>query len=345
MSRDGSGNYTLPSGNPVVPNTIISSGGWANPTLSDIAAALTQSLSKDGQTVPTANLPMGNFRHINVANAANRTDYAAAGQIQDGGLTTLSSVSGTDTITANSSPAVAAYAAGQCFDFIAAGTNLSSAVTLNINGLGAKNVTKLGTVGLIPGDILNGQSVRVRYDGTQFQITSQIQPGLVLLSSQSASSSASIDFTGFVSSLYTNYVLEFSDYVPSATSNEIWMRLSQSGTFVTSANYTYAWSFATSAPALSSAGAANDTKTQLTNGVNTGSGLGVSGRITLFSPSATSSFKRAIWDLMNANGTSTVRVCGGLSFAPNTNAVDGIRILPASGTIASGVFKLYGERA
>lgn len=48
MPRDSNGNYTLPSGNPVVPGTIISSD-WANPTLQDIANELTQSLSRTGE--------------------------------------------------------------------------------------------------------------------------------------------------------------------------------------------------------------------------------------------------------------------------------------------------------
>lgn len=47
MPRDSSGNYSLPFGNPVVPGSIIESS-WANTTLSDIAAALTDSLPRDG---------------------------------------------------------------------------------------------------------------------------------------------------------------------------------------------------------------------------------------------------------------------------------------------------------
>ncbi|HKS72389.1 MAG TPA: hypothetical protein VJQ82_04280 [Terriglobales bacterium] len=171
MARDGAGNYSLPSGNPVVPNTVISSGGWANPTLSDIAAAITQSLSKDGQTTPTANLPMGNFRHTNVANAANRTDYAAAGQVQDSGMQWLTGIAGTDTITASLAvPPVAAYVAGQVFRFIAAGANTGSNVSLNINSLGAKSITKNGTSVLVAGDIPSGAVVTVVYDGAQFQM-------------------------------------------------------------------------------------------------------------------------------------------------------------------------------
>jgi hypothetical protein len=47
MSRDVNGNYTLPSGNPVVTGTVIASN-WANTTLDDIATALTGSLDRSG---------------------------------------------------------------------------------------------------------------------------------------------------------------------------------------------------------------------------------------------------------------------------------------------------------
>ena len=57
MSRNGSGTYSLPAGNPVVTGTTISST-WANNTLSDIASALTDSVAADGQTPMTGNLDM-----------------------------------------------------------------------------------------------------------------------------------------------------------------------------------------------------------------------------------------------------------------------------------------------
>lgn len=47
MPRDVAGNYTLPAGNPVVTNTLISSV-WANTTLSDLATAMTNSLDRTG---------------------------------------------------------------------------------------------------------------------------------------------------------------------------------------------------------------------------------------------------------------------------------------------------------
>jgi len=57
MSRNGSGTYTLPAGNPVVTNTTISST-WANNTLADMSTALTGSIAADGQTTITGNLQM-----------------------------------------------------------------------------------------------------------------------------------------------------------------------------------------------------------------------------------------------------------------------------------------------
>jgi hypothetical protein len=170
VPRNGSGAFNLVSGNPVVPSTVVSST-WANNTLNDIASGLTQSLSSDGQTTPVANLPMATFRHTNVGNAVARTDYAAAGQVQDGSLQWLTSVAGTNTITASITPSPTVYAAGQTFHFTAAATN-TGAVTLNINGLGAKSVTKQGTVALAAGDIASAAVVTVVYDGTQFQLQS-----------------------------------------------------------------------------------------------------------------------------------------------------------------------------
>jgi len=80
MSRNGSGTYTLPAGNPVVTGTTISST-WANNTLTDIATALTGSLAADGQTTATGNLKMGNNRVTGLADGIASTDAATVNQI------------------------------------------------------------------------------------------------------------------------------------------------------------------------------------------------------------------------------------------------------------------------
>ena len=90
-------------------------------------------------------------------------------QLQAGSASTYITAAGADTITGTVSPTLTAYTTGQQFSFVAAGTN-TTAVTLNIDGVGAKAVTRAGTTALAAGDILTGQVALVEYDGTQFQL-------------------------------------------------------------------------------------------------------------------------------------------------------------------------------
>jgi microcystin-dependent protein len=168
MARNGAGTYTLPAGNPVTTGTTISSS-WANSTLNDIASGLTTSLAYDGQTAPVANLPMATYAHTGVGNATVRTMYASAGQVQDGTFQFLTSVAGTNSITGIAPISMTALVAGQTFRFVAAATN-TSGVTLNINSIGVKSITKNGTIALTANDILINSVVTVIYDGTQFQL-------------------------------------------------------------------------------------------------------------------------------------------------------------------------------
>src|SRR5690348_5744141 len=85
----------------------------------------------------------------------------------------FSTVGGTaNAITLTNSPPVMAYGGGLGLQFKATGTN-SGAVTVNVDGLGTKNVYKLynGTLqALSAGDIVSGAIYDITYDGTQFQI-------------------------------------------------------------------------------------------------------------------------------------------------------------------------------
>ena len=78
MSRNGSGVYSLPPSNPVVTGTTISST-WANNTMNDIAAALTDSVAADGQTPMTGNLDLNTHKIINLVAgsvAGDAVEYA-----------------------------------------------------------------------------------------------------------------------------------------------------------------------------------------------------------------------------------------------------------------------------
>ena len=57
MAFNGSGTFILPTGNPVVSNTLITAA-TQNTTMTDVANGLSNCVTKDGQTTLTANLPM-----------------------------------------------------------------------------------------------------------------------------------------------------------------------------------------------------------------------------------------------------------------------------------------------
>ncbi len=173
MSFNGSGTFQInTAGQPVVSGTTISSTAF-NALTADLATGLSTCITKDGQTTPTANIPMGNNKITGLAVGTVATDAATLSQVQSTAAKLLNSVSGVDTITAAGTPSVSAYAAGQMFYFVAAGDN-TGAVTINIDSLGAKSVTRDGAVALAAGDIKNGEVVVIVYDGTRFQVVSQL---------------------------------------------------------------------------------------------------------------------------------------------------------------------------
>jgi hypothetical protein len=168
MSFNGSGTFVINStGQPVVTGTIISSTAF-NALTADLATGLSTTLTKDGQTTPTANITMGGYKITNLAVGTVSTDAARVSQIQSGNATYII-VSGSDTITGTLSPALTAYSTGGLYTFIVATTNTTS-VTLNIDGLGAKSVVRSGSSALVAGDLVSGQIVLVEYDGTNFQL-------------------------------------------------------------------------------------------------------------------------------------------------------------------------------
>lgn len=168
MPRNGSGLYVPPPANyPAVSATTITAAD-RNAIDADLATALTNSLAVNGESVVTADIPFGNNKLTGVKDGTSAKDAANVSQIQNSNAILLATVAGTDTITASLSPALTAYANGQIFTLIPANTN-TGAVTININGLGAKSITKNGSTALVAGDLVAGVEYSLQYDGTRFQ--------------------------------------------------------------------------------------------------------------------------------------------------------------------------------
>jgi hypothetical protein len=168
MAYNGSGVFVInTAGQPVITGTTISSTTF-NSLTADLATGLTTALTKDGQSTPTANIGMGAFKITNLAAGTVASDAARLDQVQ-GGAATFITVTGTDTLTGTVVPALSAYATGNQFSFLVANTN-TGAVTINVDGIGSKAITRTGTTALVAGDMVAGQAVEIIYDGTRFQL-------------------------------------------------------------------------------------------------------------------------------------------------------------------------------
>ena len=140
----------------------------------DLADGINATLEKSGSNAATGNLDIGSNRLTLVADGTAKTDAATVNQIQSNGPAFQAS----DTGTANAyvialSPAITAYAAGQEITF-KAGAASTTASTLNVNTLGTKALKKLHDQDIASGDIETGSIVTAVYDGTNFQVTSQL---------------------------------------------------------------------------------------------------------------------------------------------------------------------------
>ena len=162
-----SGTFSISGiGLPYVPGTLISSS-VANQLNTDLATGLSTCILKDGTQVVTADIPF-NFHKLTEVNIGSAsTDAANIANIQ-ASTGTLLTVTGTNTLIGTATPAITAYISGMTLRFFSAAAN-TGAVTLNVNGLGAKNVYKDGLVPLVAGDIAAASNlITVVYDGTQF---------------------------------------------------------------------------------------------------------------------------------------------------------------------------------
>lgn len=168
MSYNGSGTFSInTAGQPVVTGSTITSTAF-NALTADLANGLSTALCKDGQSTPTANISLGGFKITNLAVGTLGTDAARLSQVQSGSATSITA-SGTDTYIGTMIPALSAYAAGNLFSFVVPNTNTTSC-TLNIDGLGAKAITRDGSTALVAGDLVANSEVVVVYDGTRFQV-------------------------------------------------------------------------------------------------------------------------------------------------------------------------------
>ena len=172
-----------------------------------------------------------------------------------------------------------------------------------------------------------------------------------LISTQTASSSATISFTSGIDSTYDEYVFKFYNIHPATNDVTFQVNFRDGGTDYDATKTTTNF-FAAHYENGSGTGFAYRTGNDVAQGtgvaqlapasIGNGNDESVSGSMTLFNPSSTTFVKHfiSVCNAYNASDLANQEFCAG--YCNVTTAIDGVQFSFSSGNIDSGVIKLYG---
>jgi len=175
---------------------------------------------------------------------------------------------------------------------------------------------------------------------------------LKLLSTQTASSSATISFTSGIDSTYKEYIFKFINIHPETNTTKLQINASAD----TGSNYnvtkttTYFQAYHTesdSATALqyyANRDLAQSTSAQQLKDIGNTSDDSAAGMLHLFNPSSTTFVKHFFSTFTGPTGESTQNLHNSFvgGYFNTTSAIDAIQFSMSSGNIDSGVIKMYG---
>lgn len=171
-------------------------------------------------------------------------------------------------------------------------------------------------------------------------------PGsMVLLSSQTASSSTTIDFTNFLSGTYLYYKIIIISVHPATDNVDFYLLFStNNGSSYLGSNYTWARSFVINSGGTGGAGSTSDSKIILLNVQGNANGRSGFEEINFYPASTgqTISKDTAVWDCSGVDNGGVLGRFVGSGYNTTTSAVNALRFQFSSGNISSGLFNLYG---
>ena len=174
---------------------------------------------------------------------------------------------------------------------------------------------------------------------------------LVLLETQTASSSSTISFTSNIDSTYKEYIFKFINMHPATDGAEFQVGFRDGGTdydaIKTTTGFLAIHTESDSETGLNDRSAL-DGQAQNTGFLNLNLNLGndndqsLSGSMFLFNPSSTTFVKHFMTNVQysqNSDGSINYRCAG---YCNTTTAIDGVQFKMSSGNIDAGTIKLYG---
>ncbi len=306
--------------------------GAASSAAADAAASAAESAASAAAALISQNAA--------AVSAATAASYAAS--LSSTSTTSLLIATGAKTFTTQANKQ---YSAGQFLIASSAANNanyMHGTVTSYSGTTLIMNITDIGGVGTLA-------DWSISLSGTRGTTGATGAPGasgaIVLLQSQTASNSATIDFTStYITSTYKQYIVEIINVAPGTDGAVLSMQMSQGGVFNSGSSYRYTTNNTkdTTVAGVSGVGATSIALHNLGQGSAANENL--NGSLVLYDPTLGTLYKKATWNLCGEYSSDDLEILihGTGAFTANTTACDGVRFLFGSGNIASGTFKLYG---
>jgi len=219
-------------------------------------------------------------------------------------------------------------------------SSLGTAAPLNV-GTSASNVVQLDGSAKLPA--VDGSALTGVGGGTR-----------TLLNTQTiTSNAATVDFNSLLTATYTRYEFEAEHVVPTTDDTELYVLVKTAGDAVQSStyNWTFNWQGASDGTLINTSGEAG-TYIHACGGTNSLHGLGSgadeaggSFTIKISTPSSSSRHTLIMIDsVWEGAGNAVYRGWGAGEYGATT-AVTGLQVKFAAGSVASGIFRLYGVNA
>ena len=180
--------------------------------------------------------------------------------------------------------------------------------------------------------------------------TGDIGGNMVLLSTQTASSSATIDFTSSIDSTYKEYIFKYIDCHPATDNVEFQFNMTTDGTnFNVTKTSSYFNSYQAEDNSAQAVGynttpdLAQSTNDQiLAEDVGNDADQCVVGTLHLFEPSSTTFVKHYLSNSSQSHQNNFTQNVFCAGYGNTTSAITGVRFKFSSGNIDAGTIKMYG---
>lgn len=186
---------------------------------------------------------------------------------------------------------------------------------------------------------LDGSARLPAVDGSQL---TGIASGLTLLATVTASNSATVDFDGYFTSSYDEYLLIGEGILPSSGANPSLGALLKIGGSYQTSNYVWAYIYQDSNSTTQNA-ATTTADLRLANLVTSSASFPLAVEMRFFQP-ASSVFQRVWARTLQTGGSAATRYEGFGLYSPpgGVNPTTAVQFLFSSGNISTGTFRLYG---